>query len=96
MYHLYVTHVDDRERVQRELTERGIQTGIHYPIPIHLQPAYRELERGERSFPVTERLAGTLLSLPMFPELTAEQVRYVVDSLAAVARPALQQNVTAA
>lgn len=88
VYHLYVTQVDDRENVQKKLAERGIQTGIHYPIPIHLQPAYAELGLGAGRFPVTESAASAILSLPMFPELTAEQIRYVADSLAEVARPA--------
>jgi dTDP-4-amino-4,6-dideoxygalactose transaminase len=87
VYHLYVTQVEDRENVQRRLSERGIQTGIHYPIPIHLQPAYAELGLSAGRFPVTESAAATILSLPMFPELTGEQIRYVAGSLAEIARP---------
>lgn len=88
VYHLYVTQVDDRENVQRHLSERGIQTGIHYPIPIHLQPAYADLGLRAGRFPVTESTASKILSLPMFPELTGEQIRFVVESLTEIARPA--------
>jgi dTDP-4-amino-4,6-dideoxygalactose transaminase len=87
VYHLYVTQVEDRENVQGRLAQRGIQTGIHYPIPIHLQPAYAELGLRAGRFPATENAAARILSLPMFPELTGEQIRYVVESLAEVARP---------
>jgi dTDP-4-amino-4,6-dideoxygalactose transaminase len=61
--------------------ERGISCGIHYPIPVHLQEAYRFLGRGRGSYPVAERCAGEFLSLPMYPELTLEQVRAVADEL---------------
>jgi dTDP-4-amino-4,6-dideoxygalactose transaminase len=90
VYHLYVTEVLDRSRVQTELTQRGIQSGIHYPIPIHLQPAYAGLERGKGSYPKTEAAAETILSLPMYPELTDEQIAYVVSALADVAQPAVK------
>ena len=96
VFHLYVTQVEDRENVQRRLSERGIQTGIHYPIPIHLQPAYAELGLHAGRFPVTERAAAVILSLPMFAELSGEQIRYVVDSLAEVARPATSAQASVA
>lgn len=83
-YHLYVIEVERRDRVAEALRERGIQTGIHYPIPIHLQPAYAELELGRGAFPRTERSADRVLSLPMFPELTHEQIDLVVEALASV------------
>lgn len=86
VWHLYVVGVDDRTRVQQELRERGIVTGLHYPTPIHLQPAYRHLGHREGDFPVAERLAKRVLSLPMFPELAAEQIAYVCDALAASRR----------
>ena len=73
--------VDRRDEVRAALGTEGIQTGIHYPIPIHLQPAYAELGLGPGSFPVTERIAGELLSLPMYPELTRELVEEVVDAV---------------
>ena len=82
VYHLYVIEVEQRDRIADELRERGIQTGIHYPIPIHLQPAYAELKLRPGSFPRTESSAQRVLSLPMFPELTGEQIDRVVDALA--------------
>ncbi|HET6275273.1 MAG TPA: DegT/DnrJ/EryC1/StrS family aminotransferase [Candidatus Cybelea sp.] len=82
VYHLYVIEVEHRDRVAALLRERGIATGIHYPIPIHLQAAYAELGLGRGAFPRTERSAERLLSLPMFPELTVEQIDLVADALA--------------
>jgi dTDP-4-amino-4,6-dideoxygalactose transaminase len=63
------------------LSERGIQSGIHYPIPIHLQAAYSELGYKRDSFPLTEQLADEVLSLPMYPELNREQVDAVANSV---------------
>jgi dTDP-4-amino-4,6-dideoxygalactose transaminase len=82
VYHLYVIEVEHREQVAQALRERGIATGIHYPIPIHLQPAYAELDLAPGTFPRTERSAQRILSLPMFPELTPEQIELVTDALA--------------
>ena len=82
VYHLYVIEVEQRERVAATLRERGIESGIHYPIPLHLQPAYADLGLHPGSFPRTERSAGRVLSLPMFPELTPEQIELVADALA--------------
>ncbi len=81
IYHLYVVRVENREPLMEYLKERGIATGLHYPIPIHLQPAYAELgyERGD--FPVTEAYAETILSLPIFPELDEAKVAYVADAI---------------
>ena len=81
VFHLYVVEVPERSEVQRMLLERGVQTGIHYPVPIHLQPAYAELGKGPGSFPKTEAAAPRLLSLPMFAEITEEQIGRVVDAL---------------
>jgi len=87
VYHLYVVQVDDRDRVRDELGEAGVQTGIHYPVPLHLQPAYAHLGHGRGDFPVAEALAGRILSLPMFPEITLKQQERVVATLTkAVAR----------
>jgi dTDP-4-amino-4,6-dideoxygalactose transaminase len=69
VYHLYVVRVQERERLQNHLAAEGIGTGIHYPIPLHLQKAYEGLGYGVGSFPVAERLAPEILSLPMFPGL---------------------------
>ncbi|MBN1104931.1 MAG: DegT/DnrJ/EryC1/StrS family aminotransferase [Deltaproteobacteria bacterium] len=81
VYHLYVVLVDDRDALQKALGEKGIGTGLHYPQPLHLQKAYSRLGYKEGDFPVTESVARRLLSLPMFPELTREQVEYVVESV---------------
>jgi dTDP-4-amino-4,6-dideoxygalactose transaminase len=74
VFHLYVVRVPDRDLVQRRLAATGIRTGIHYPQPVHLQKAYRHLGIGPGTFPVAERLAGEVLSLPMFPSLTDDQI----------------------
>lgn len=86
VYHLYVIEVENRDQVQEALKDRGVATGIHYPIPIHRQPAYADLNLGPGSFERTERSAGRILSLPMYPELTAEQIDLVVDALASCRR----------
>ena len=66
-----------RDALRQHLQALGIETGIHYPIPIHLQEAYQDLNHHQGDFPVAERLAQELLSLPMYPELTEEQIAYV-------------------
>jgi len=81
VYHLYVIQVDEREQLQKFLTERGIHTLIHYPIPAHIQKAYAFLGYKKGDLPVSELVAGRILSLPMFPELTDEQVDYVIQSI---------------
>ncbi len=83
VYHLYVVEVDNRDHVQATLAERGIATGIHYPVPIHLQPAYADLGVRPGAFPRTELAAGRILSLPMFAELTEDQIDRVVGAIAA-------------
>jgi dTDP-4-amino-4,6-dideoxygalactose transaminase len=67
--------------LQEHLNTRKIQTGVHYPIPIHLQRAYEDLGYGEGDFPETERLAKRMLSLPMFPELRREQIERVAEEI---------------
>jgi len=81
VYHLYVIRVQDRAVLQADLTEMGIGTGIHYPIPLHLQSAYTRLGYQEGDFPVAERCASEVLSLPMYPQLGADQQLQVVDSI---------------
>ena len=83
VYHLYVVQVEDRDAVREKLGADGVQTGIHYPVPLHLQPAYAGLGYGPGDFPVAEALAPRILSLPMFPQITPEQQEYVVERLAA-------------
>ncbi len=78
VYHLYVVRVRDREAFQTHLTEAGIGSGIHYPIPLHLQKAYQHLGYKDGAFPVTERVASEIVSLPMFPQLTNSQQDEVV------------------
>jgi dTDP-4-amino-4,6-dideoxygalactose transaminase len=78
VYHLYVVRVQDREALQAHLGEAGIGTGIHYPIPLHLQRAYQHLGHKKDDFPVTERVAKEILSLPMFPQLQRHQQKEVV------------------
>jgi len=81
IFHLYMVEVDDRADVQKYLSEKGISTGIHYPIPIHLQEACAGLGYRRGEFPATERAAERILSLPMYAELTAEQQEHVATSL---------------
>ncbi len=81
VYHLYVIEVDDRDRLQSELTGRGIGTGIHYPVPIHLQEAYREAGFQAGWFPVSEAAAKRVLSLPMYPEMREADVRRVAGAV---------------
>lgn len=81
VYHLYVVRAPERDWLREYLTEAGIGTGIHYPIPLHLQKAYRHLRYRQDHFPVAERTAREVLSLPMYPELTLAQQRRVVEHL---------------
>ena len=81
VYHLFMIRTRRRDALRDHLSARGIQTGIHYPTPIHLQEAYRELGLGEGAFPNAEALARETLSLPMYPELTAEQLASVTDAI---------------
>jgi dTDP-4-amino-4,6-dideoxygalactose transaminase len=84
IYHLYVIQTEDRDALQTTLNEAGVQTGIHYPIPIHLQPAYAFLGHKTGDFPETERQARRVLSLPMFPEMTNEQIEKVARVICGV------------
>jgi dTDP-4-amino-4,6-dideoxygalactose transaminase len=85
--HLYVVRTAHRNALQRHLESRGVRTGIHYPIPIHLQEAYGDLGCPKGSLPVTERLAGEILSLPMFPELSRRDLDRVIETIASFTRP---------
>ena len=77
IWHLYVIRVDQRDQLQKHLAAHNISTGIHYPVPIHLQPAFQSLGYRRGDFPVTEDYAGRILSLPMYAELTPDMVEYV-------------------
>jgi dTDP-4-amino-4,6-dideoxygalactose transaminase len=79
VYHLYVVRVPDREGLMSHMKDAGIGTGIHYPIPLHLQKAYEGMGYKAGDFPVTERVASEIVSLPMFPQLKPEQQVSVVD-----------------
>lgn len=87
VFHLYVVRVPERDTVHRRMGERGVGCGIHYPIPVHRQKAYEFLGLPEGSLPVTERLAGRILSLPIYPELVPNQIRAVVQELVALVSP---------
>jgi len=79
VYHLYVIRVSNREELQSRLKIAGIGSGIHYPVPLHLQQAYRTLHYREGDLPITERVAGEIVSLPMYPGLTRAQQESVVE-----------------
>ena len=81
VYHLYVVMTSRRDHLVQKLKKKGIEAGIHYPIPVHRQPAYLKLGYGEVSLPVTEQVAGKILSLPIYPELCAEQIDYVARAV---------------
>jgi dTDP-4-amino-4,6-dideoxygalactose transaminase len=81
VYHIYAVRIQDRDGVLQRMAARGVNCAIHYPVPIHLQKAYGFLGLGPGSFPVAEQCAKEFLSLPMYPELTEEQIRFVVDTL---------------
>jgi dTDP-4-amino-4,6-dideoxygalactose transaminase len=83
VYHLYVILVDDRDGLQQHLNQKGIGTGLHYPLPLHLQKAYAHMGLKKGDFPVSERTAARLLSLPMYAELKPPQIEYVADCIKA-------------
>ena len=86
VYHVYAIRVPERDAFQRALGNEGIQTGIHYPIPVHLQPAYANLGYKAGEFPEAERAAAEVLSLPMYPELTTDLQDQVVHAIRTVSR----------
>ncbi|MFC2001649.1 DegT/DnrJ/EryC1/StrS family aminotransferase [Chloroflexota bacterium] len=81
VYHLYVVRTERRDELRRYLKRHRIDTLIHYPTPIHLQPAYADLGLGEGAFPVSEKCAREILSLPMFPELSDVEIRHVAQTV---------------
>ena len=80
-WHLYVIRVPRRDHVLKFLHEKGIQAGVHYPVPVHLQPAFRKFGFAPGDFPTAEAAAGQLLSLPMYPQITVAQQRRVAGAL---------------
>jgi dTDP-4-amino-4,6-dideoxygalactose transaminase len=85
VYHIYAVRTNDRAELQRTLQSYGVQTGIHYPIPVHLQEAYRDLGYTEGMFPQAESAAREVLSLPMYPELSNSQIEVVAAAVKSVA-----------
>jgi dTDP-4-amino-4,6-dideoxygalactose transaminase len=81
VYHIFAIRVQNRDQIMKALAEKGIQCGVHYPIPVHLQEAYQSLGWQKDSFPIAEKCAEELLSLPMFAELTEEQIVYVANAI---------------
>jgi len=83
VYHLYVIRTKDRDGLARRLKAEGVQTGFHYPLPLHLQACYRDLGYARGSLPITERVSAEIISLPMFPSLTSDQQQQVVAGIKA-------------
>jgi dTDP-4-amino-4,6-dideoxygalactose transaminase len=81
VYHLYVIRVPRRDEMLEHLKSHGVGAGIHYPVPVHRQPAYLKEGYGEISLPVTEQMANEVMSLPMYPELNSEQIEYVAQAV---------------
>lgn len=86
VYHIYLVEVSNRDEVMNHFKKMDIQCGVHYPIPLHLQPALKHLEYKKGDFPVTEKAAERILSLPMYAELTKEEVKKVCEELIKVAK----------
>jgi dTDP-3-amino-3,4,6-trideoxy-alpha-D-glucose transaminase len=93
IYHLFIIESAHRDALRLHLKESGVETGIHYPTPIHLLPAYTDLEYTRGDFPITEKLAEHSLSLPLFPEITEAQVRYVAAQIEAFFADGARRNV---
>lgn len=81
VYHLYVIQAEDREALRDHLAQRGIETGLHYPVPLHQQEAYASLGYHTGDFPVTEQATQHIVSLPMYPDMSLEAVDYVSDAI---------------
>lgn len=81
VYHVFAVRSPDREGLKQALSQSGIECSVHYPVPIHLQQAYAARGEGVGTFPVAEQVSGELLSLPMFPELTVEQIAFICDEI---------------
>lgn len=81
VYHLYVIRTEKRDELENYLTKKGIATGLHYPIPIHLQKAYSNLGYKEGDFPISEKYSKEILSLPIFPGLTSKKIKFVCDGI---------------
>jgi dTDP-4-amino-4,6-dideoxygalactose transaminase len=85
VYHVYTLRTDDRDALHAALQMEGIQTGIHYPVPVHLQPAYADLGYARLTLPESEKAADQVLSLPLYPEMTDDQIETVSEALTGLA-----------
>ena len=92
VFHLYVIRTEDRDGMMQHLKEAGIGTGIHYPIPLHLQKAYSSLGYGRGDYPIAESASAEILSLPMFPQLSGPQQAQVVEEILAFTRKFSAEN----
>ncbi|WP_238883042.1 DegT/DnrJ/EryC1/StrS aminotransferase family protein [Clostridium sp. YIM B02551] len=81
VYHMYILQSEERESVLEELKEKGIATGVYYPVPLHLQKVYKNLGYKEGDFPNAEYLSHRTFAIPVYPELTSDQVNYIIDSV---------------
>lgn len=81
VYHLYVIETNHRDKIRESLKQKGITTGIHYPLPLHLQPAYHYLSHKKGDFPITEKVSQQIISLPMWPEMTIDQINTVCNEI---------------
>jgi dTDP-4-amino-4,6-dideoxygalactose transaminase len=85
VYHIYTLRTNDRDALHAALEKEGIQTGIHYPVPVHLQPAYADLGYARLTHPESEKAAHQVLSLPLYPEMTDDQIERVSEALTGLA-----------
>lgn len=81
VYHMYILQSENREEVLTKLKEKGVATGVYYPIPLHLQKVYKDLGYNEGDMPVSEYLSHRTFAIPVYPELDEEQIKYIIDSV---------------
>jgi dTDP-4-amino-4,6-dideoxygalactose transaminase len=81
VFHRFVVESDDREGLRRHLEDQGIATAVHYPVPIHLQEAFADVDLGKGSLPVAEGLANRVLSLPLYPSMTGATVQHIAQAV---------------
>ena len=93
MYSIYVVCTDDSEGMMSHWNKAGIATGIHYPIPLHLQRAYRSLKYSPDDLPIATRMAGEIVSLPMFPQLVTDQQERVAQEIRAFTSNTISKQV---
>ena len=82
VYHLYVVRTERRDELRRYLEQANIGSAVHYPLPVHRQPSYTDLNLGEGSFPQAETCSREVLSLPIFPEMEEAEIRYIANAIA--------------